>query len=54
MKILSYNINGLKSFYNKGLLDKLFNDFNDVDVFCFQEVKAQPDDVKKIMSKINN
>jgi exodeoxyribonuclease III len=50
MKILSYNINGLNSFYKKGLFDKLFNDFNDVDIFCFQEVKAQPDDVKKIMA----
>lgn len=50
MRILTYNINGLKSAHKKGVLDKLFEKFSDVDVFCFQEVKAQLDDVKTIMA----
>lgn len=54
MKILTYNINGLKSFYKKGLLDKLFDDFFDVDVFCFQEVKADYKTVTKILDKYSD
>lgn len=52
MKILTYNINGLKQFYNKGLLDKLFVDFPDIDVYCFQEVKAVRTDVIHIMDDV--
>ncbi len=37
MKILSWNINGLKSIYNKNVLSKLLKD--DYDIICFQEVK---------------
>ena len=54
MKILTYNINGLKSFYKKGLLDKLFDDFYDVDIFCFQEVKADYKTVTKILDKYSD
>ena len=54
MKILTYNINGLKAFNEKGLLDKLFNDFFDVDVFCFQEVKTDYKTVTDIFSKYSD
>ena len=50
MKIVTYNINGLKSAYKNGVLDTLFEKFNDVDIFCFQEVKAQLKDITTILA----
>jgi exodeoxyribonuclease-3 len=41
--ILSYNLNGIRSAAKKGLLDFL-REVNP-DVVCFQELKAQPDDL---------
>lgn len=43
MKILSYNLNGIRSAMDKGLINWLAA--NDFDVVCFQETKAQPDQV---------
>jgi len=43
MKIISYNLNGIRSAMGKGLLDWLATE--DPDVFCIQESKAQPDQV---------
>lgn len=43
MKILSYNLNGVRSAINKGLADYLKEE--DADVVCFQETKAQPDQI---------
>ena len=40
MKIISYNLNGIRSAINKGLLDCLKTE--NPDVFCIQESKAQP------------
>ena len=54
MKILTYNINGIRQFNNKGLLKKLLDDFEDVDIFCFQEVKANNVEVSNIMSEYTN
>ena len=39
MKIISYNLNGIRSAINKGLLDWLAGE--NPDVFCIQESKAQ-------------
>lgn len=43
MKIVSYNVNGIRAALNKGLLDwlKAVN----ADVVCFQEIKANPDQI---------
>jgi len=41
MKILSYNLNGVRSAINKGLPDFLKQ--SGADVVCFQETKAQPE-----------
>ena len=38
MKIITYNVNGIRSAISKGLLDWMAEE--DADVFCFQEVKA--------------
>lgn len=43
MKILSYNLNGIRSAISKGLLDWLREE--QPDVFCIQESKAQPEQI---------
>ena len=43
MKILSYNLNGIRSAVSKGLLDWLHEELPDV--FCIQESKAQPEQI---------
>ena len=42
-KIVSYNLNGIRSAHSKGLLDWIASE--DPDVLCFQETKAQPADL---------
>lgn len=41
MKLISWNVNGLRAVMNKGFMD-FFNEVN-ADVFCLQETKMQPD-----------
>ena len=43
MKVLSYNLNGVRSAVNKGLADYL--KVEDADIVCFQETKAQPEQI---------
>jgi len=45
MKIVSYNVNGIRAAMRKGLADwiKAF----DADVYCFQEIKANEEDIDK-------
>lgn len=43
MKIITYNVNGIRSALSKGLLEWL--QAADPDVVCFQETKAQPDQI---------
>lgn len=43
MKVISYNLNGIRSAIGKGLLDWLQNE--QPDVFCIQESKAQPEQI---------
>lgn len=43
MKIVSYNLNGIRSAMGKGLLDWLQTE--NPDVFCIQESKAQPEQI---------
>lgn len=40
MKIISYNVNGIRSALSKGLADWL--KATDADIVCFQELKAEP------------
>lgn len=39
MKLISWNVNGLRAVYNKGF-EEIFKNF-DADVFCIQETKMQ-------------
>ncbi|MCQ2342726.1 MAG: exodeoxyribonuclease III [Paludibacteraceae bacterium] len=43
MKFISYNVNGIRSAIDKGLLEWLQQ--SDPDVFCIQESKAQPEQI---------
>ena len=43
MKIISYNLNGIRSAISKGLFDWLA--VEQPDVFCIQESKAQPEQI---------
>ncbi|MGN0968718.1 MAG: exodeoxyribonuclease III [Oscillospiraceae bacterium] len=44
MKLISWNVNGLRACMNKGFLD--FFHAADADVFCLQETKLQPDQIQ--------
>lgn len=46
MKIISYNLNGIRSAISKGLLDWLQTE--QPDVFCVQETKAQPEQIDTV------
>ena len=48
MKIISYNLNGIRSAINKGLLEWLAAE--NPDVFCIQESKAQPEQIDVLQS----
>ena len=41
MKIISWNVNGVRAFHKKGAFDSIFE--LDPDIFCLQETKAHPD-----------
>lgn len=42
MKLYSWNVNGIRAVWNKGLFQKFIEE-HDPDVLCLQETKAQPD-----------
>jgi exodeoxyribonuclease III len=49
IKILSWNVNGLRSVAKKGFLKYLYN--QDPDILCLQETKAQPDQLEEELVK---
>lgn len=44
MKLISWNVNGLRAVINKGFVD-VFKELN-ADIFCLQEIKCQPEQVE--------
>ena len=44
MKLISWNVNGIRACVNKGFND-FFNEI-DADIFCIQETKCQPDQIE--------
>lgn len=44
MKLISWNVNGIRACLNKGFLDIV--DALDADIVCLQETKAQPDQIE--------
>ncbi len=50
MKIISYNVNGIRSASTKNLFGWL--QATDADMICLQEIKAQPDQIPEIVALI--
>ena len=48
MKIISYNINGIRASMKLGLLDWMIS--SDVDVFCLQEIRANEKITREIFA----
>jgi len=51
MKIISWNVNGIRSILKKGLLDWLYTE--DPDIFCVQETKASEEVLPQELISIN-
>lgn len=49
MKIISWNVNGIRAFYKKGQFDWLLS--QKPDIFCLQETKATPDQLSEDIKK---
>jgi len=49
MKLLSWNVNGLRAFYKKGAFDNIFE--LDPDIFCLQETKVHPEQLPEEVRK---
>lgn len=47
MRLISWNVNGLRAVLGKGLLDTMAE--MDADVVCLQEIKAMPGDVQHVV-----
>lgn len=52
MKLISWNVNGIRAVAKKGLVD-LLKDL-DADVYCFQETKATPEQVKEVLFELSD
>ena len=50
MKIISWNVNGIRASVKKGLID-IIQDL-DADIFCIQETKAQDDQVQEALGDL--
>ncbi|MDX5325013.1 MAG: exodeoxyribonuclease III, partial [Bacteroidota bacterium] len=51
MKIISWNVNGLRASVNKGLIEKIGS--MDPDILCLQEIKATGEQVQEALSELN-
>ena len=51
MKIISWNVNGIRASVKKGLID-IIHDL-DADIFCIQETKAQDDQVQEALTELS-
>lgn len=51
MKLISWNVNGIRASVKKGFED-IFNELN-ADIFCIQETKAQDDQVKEALEQLD-
>jgi len=51
MKIISWNLNGIRAVAKKGLFEKI-EEMNP-DIICFQETKAQDDQVAEVLADLN-
>ncbi len=52
MKLLSWNVNGIRAVINKDFVTSMRNE--DADIICLQETKAQPDQVLEALKEMSN
>lgn len=52
MKLISFNVNGIRASVKKGLAGSLRS--MDADIFCFQETKANPDQVAEALADMQD
>lgn len=52
MKIISWNVNGLRAILNKGFLETITN--LDPDILCLQEVKASSQEISQALAPLSN
>ena len=52
MKLISWNINGIRAAYRKGLYDWLNKE--KPDIFCIQEIKAMPDQIPNKLKNLSD
>lgn len=50
MKLISWNVNGIRAAVKKGFIDQMVE--LDADVICLQETKAQPDEVEAALNDL--
>lgn len=51
MKLISFNVNGIRAAVGKGLVESLRS--MDADIYCFQETKATPEQVAAALKELN-
>lgn len=52
MKLISWNVNGLRAAVNKGFLQQIDDELNSPDILCLQETKAQSDQVHEALAAL--
>ncbi|MCJ7473375.1 MAG: exodeoxyribonuclease III [Actinobacteria bacterium] len=50
VKMISWNVNGIRAVFNKGLADFIYKE--EADIYCFQETKAKPEQIPMEFKKI--
>ena len=52
MRIISWNVNGIRASVKKGLVDQINS--HQADIWCFQETKAQDDQVMEALQELSS
>jgi len=53
MRIVSWNVNGLRAVVGKGFIELIDNALNAPDIICLQETKAQDDQIVEALSGLS-
>jgi exodeoxyribonuclease III len=52
MRLISWNVNGIRSLESKGLIGMIGGVLNSPDIVCFQETKAQDEQVREALKEL--
>lgn len=53
MRIVSWNVNGVRAVVGKGFVEQLHNELEAPDIICLQETKAQDDQIRDALSDLS-